>query len=69
MRKKESDERIRLLEYENTILRYELTEVKKHLKISTIPIHPFARISVDKLFGSWSLPTYEELKKKYRPIL
>ena len=66
MRKKETEERIRLLEYENAILRYELTEVRKKLKIAIMPMPPFARIEVHKLGCSWSLPTYEQLKRKYR---
>jgi len=66
MRKKETEERIRLLEYENLILKHELTEIRKHLKISIAPMFPFSRIEIHSLGCSWSLPTYEDLKYKYR---
>ena len=66
MRKKETEERIRLLEYENAILRYELTEFGKKLKIEIPPMFPFDRIEIHSMGCSWSLPTYEDLKNKYR---
>jgi hypothetical protein len=66
MRKKEVEERIRLLEYENQKLRYELTEIRKKIKVAIPPMPPFCRIEVNKLGCSWSLPTYEELRRKYR---
>jgi len=68
MRKKETEERIRLIEYENAILKHEVTEIRKRLKIAIPPMFPFARIEVTKMGCSWSLPSYEELKAKYKVI-
>lgn len=65
MRKKEIEERIRLLEYENQKLRFEIDEMQKQLK--PIPsMFPFDRIEVGSMGCYWSLPGYEDLKKKYR---
>ena len=62
MRKKETEERVRLLEYENSLLRHEITEIRTKLKILIAPMAPFSRIEISKLGCSWSLPTYEQLK-------
>jgi hypothetical protein len=64
MKKREVEERIRLLEYENQILHHTLTEISRGIKIPPMP--PFDRIEVHSLGCSWSLPGYEELRKKYR---
>ena len=66
MNKNEIEDRIRLLEYENAILRHELNEVIIHLEIKIKPMFPFARIEIHSLGCSWSLPSYEDLKIKYR---
>lgn len=66
MTRKETEERIRLLEYENEILRHELTQVQEVLKITKRPMPPFARVEITRLGCSWSLPTYEDLKYKYK---
>jgi len=63
--KTEIKERIRLLEYENQVLRFELDEIKKQLK-PIQPMFPFDRIEIHSMGCSWSLPGYEDLKKKYR---
>jgi hypothetical protein len=68
MRKKEIEERVRLLQYENVILRHDLAEVIKHLKVTIKPIAPFSRIEVHKLGCSWGLPSYNDLKNKYKEI-
>ena len=65
MRKNEVEERIRLLEYENKLLRFELDQIKTQLK-PIKPMFPFDRIEVHSLGCSWSLPTYEQLRTKYR---
>ena len=69
MTKKETEERIRLLEYENDILRHKINEIIKHTKVPIIPKAPFARLEVHKLGCSWGLPGFEDLTKKYRPII
>ncbi len=66
MTKKETEERVRLLEYEVAILRHEIDEIKKHVKAPIKPMFPFARLEKHSMGCSWSLPTYEELKKKYK---
>jgi hypothetical protein len=62
---KEIKERIRLLEYENQELRFELDEAKKQLK-PIRPMFPFSSIEVHSMGCSWKLPSYQELKAKYR---
>lgn len=55
-------ERIKLLEYENTILLYKINEIQKQLKHPIPPIYPFSR----KISEGKKTLGYEELKKKYR---
>lgn len=66
MRKKETEERIRLLEYENMILTHELNAIKDKLSIPIPPMMPFDRIEIHSMGCSWSLPSYEDLKIKYK---
>jgi hypothetical protein len=68
MRNKEIKERIRLLEYENQELRFELDEIKKQLK-PIRPMFPFPTIEIHSMGCSYRLPGYPELKAKYRSIL
>jgi hypothetical protein len=58
---KKTRERIKLLEYENEILRFEIKEIKKQLKPIT-PIIRFPRIIRE---DGWDL-SYDTLLKKYR---
>jgi hypothetical protein len=59
---KEIEERIRLLEYENHILRFGLDEIKKQLK----PIRPMFPFPAVEIHPYGKLPGYDELKTKYR---
>ena len=68
MRKKEIEERVRLLQYENQILKFKLDFIVRKLNITPPPMFPFPKIEIHSLGCYWSLPTYEELKKKYDEI-
>ena len=65
MKRKEVEERIRLLEYENQELRFELDEIKKQLK-PIRPMFPFDAVEMHSMGCSWKLPDYNQLKAKYR---
>lgn len=66
MRKKEIEERIRLLQYENEISKFLILHLIDKLDITIPPMAPFDRIEIHGMGCSWSLPTYEQLKEKYK---
>lgn len=62
-RSKERNERIRLLEYENKILKHRVDDLVRRFGLKEPkPIPPFTRLESNGRM----LPTYEELKHKYR---
>ena len=63
--KKEINEKIRLLEYENQELRFELDEIKKQLK-PIRPMFPFPAIEIHSMGCYYRLQSYDQLKAKYR---